>query len=157
MQKNTKLVYVNKKIFHNYDVIDTYQAGIVLKGSEVKSIREGNIDIRDAYCVIKRNEVWLINSKIAPYSKSSHVKLPIDRERKLLLHKDEIKKIIGKISQKGLSLLPTKIYFNERNYVKVEIALCKYKKIYDRREEIKRKELKRELEAYKKHNYQQWK
>ncbi len=147
------VVAQNKKVYHNFEIIETYDAGIVLKGSEVKSIREGKIDIKDAYCLIKRNEVWLINAKIAPYEKSSHVKLPIDRDRKLLLHRREINRIIGKMSQKGFLLKPTKVYFNERGFAKIEIALCKYKKLYDRREEIKKRELEKELIRIRKGMY----
>jgi SsrA-binding protein len=148
-----KIVAQNKKVYHSFEIVETYESGIVLKGSEVKSIREGKIDIKDAYCLVKRNELWLINAKIAPYGKSTHVKLPIDRERKLLLHKNEINRIIGKMSQKGFVLRPTKVYFNERGFVKIEIALCKYKKLYDRREEIKQRELNRELQRIKKGVY----
>jgi SsrA-binding protein len=148
-----KIVAQNKKVYHSFEIIETYEAGIVLKGSEVKSIREGKIDIKDAYCLVKKNELWLINAKIAPYEKSTHVKLPIDRERKLLLHKNEINRIIGKMAQKGFVLKPTKVYFNERGFVKIEIALCKYKKLYDRREEIKQRELNRELQRIKKRMY----
>ena len=143
----------NRKVYHNFEIIETYEAGIVLKGAEVKSVREGKIDIKDAYCLVKKNELWLINAKIAPYEKSTHVNLSIDRERKLLLHKREISRIIGKMSQKGFVLKPTKVYFNERGFVKIEIALCKYKKLYDRREEIKRRELDRELHRVKKGRY----
>ncbi|MCS7230700.1 MAG: SsrA-binding protein SmpB [Elusimicrobiota bacterium] len=151
--KTEAIVTTNKKIYHNFEILETYEAGIVLKGSEVKSIRSGKIDIKDAYCIVKKNEIWLINSKIAEYEKATHIKIPIDRPRKLLLHKEEINRIIGKMSQKGLVLKPTKVYFNERGFAKVEIALCKYKKLIDRREEIKEKELKRELEFYKKYGY----
>ncbi len=147
------VVAQNKKVYHNFEIIETYDAGIVLKGSEVKSIREGKIDIKDAYCLIKKNEVWLVNAKIAPYEKSSHVKLPIDRDRKLLLHRREINRIIGKMSQKGFLLKPTKVYFNERGFAKIEIALCKYKKLYDRREEIKKRELEKELIRIRKGMY----
>ena len=148
-----KVVTQNKKVYHNFEIIETYEAGIVLKGSEVKSIREGKIDIKDAFCLVKKNELWLINAKIAPYEKSTHVKLPIDRDRKLLLHKREINRIIGKMSQKGFVIKPTKVYFNERGFAKVEIALCKYKKLYDRKEEIKLRELERELHRIKKGLY----
>lgn len=151
--KQKQIVATNKKVYHSFEIIECYEAGVVLKGSEVKSIREGKIDIKDAYCSIKNNEIWLMNAKIAEYDKSSHVKIPIDRPRKLLLKKNEIKRLIGKISQRGLILKPIKIYFNERGFVKIEIGLCKYKKVVDRKEEIKRKELKRELEFYKKYNY----
>ncbi|MFN3550552.1 MAG: SsrA-binding protein SmpB [Endomicrobiia bacterium] len=149
-QQGNKVVTINKKLYHNFEILELYEAGIVLKGSEVKSIREGKIDIKDAFCIIKKNEVWLINSRIAEYEKSSHTKIPIDRERKLLLHKKEIKRLIGKISERGYVLKPTKVYFNNRGFVKIEIALCKYKKKYDRRKEIKEKEMDRELLRAKK-------
>lgn len=147
------IVATNKKLYHNFDIIDVYEAGIVLKGSEVKSIREGKIDIKDAFCLIKKNEIFLINSRIAEYEKASHVKIPTDRERKLLLHRSEINRLIGKVSKKGYLIKPIKVYFNERGFVKVEIALCKYKKVYDRREEIKKQELDRELMRAKKGIY----
>lgn len=149
-QQENKIVSINRKLYHNFEVLELYEAGIVLKGSEVKSIREGKIDIKDAFCVIKKNEIWLVNSRIAEYEKSSHVKTPIDRERKLLFHKAEIKRLIGKISERGYVLKPTKVYFNNHGLVKIEIALCKYKKKYDRREEIKEKEINRELLRAKK-------
>lgn len=147
----TKIVTVNRKIVHSFDILDTYEAGVVLKGSEVKSIREGKIDIKDAYCIIRHGEIFLVNCRIAEYEKAStHYRFQPDRERKLLLHKHEIKRLYGKMSERGYVIKPTKVYFNERGYVKVEIALCKYKKIYDRREEIKRRELDRELLRIKK-------
>ncbi len=149
-QKENKVLTINKKLYYNFEIIESYEAGIVLKGSEVKSIREGKIDIKDAFCIIKKNEVWLFNARIAEYEKSSHTKIPIDRERKLLLHKTEIKRLIGKISERGYVLKPTKVYFNNRGFVKIEIALCKYKKKYDKREEIKERELNRELLRAKK-------
>lgn len=145
-----KIVTINRKLYHNFEILETYQAGIVLKGSEVKSIREGKIDIKDAFCIIKKGEIWLINSRIADYEKASHIKLPIDRERKLLLHKREIKRLLGKTSERGLVIKPTKVYFNDRGIVKVEIALCKYKKKWDKREEIRKKELDKELLRAKK-------
>lgn len=151
--KEKQIIATNRKIYHSFDILEYYEAGIVLKGCEVKSIREGKIDIKNAYCNIKNNEVWLINAKIAEYEKSSHIKIPIDRPRKLLLKKNEIKKLIGKISQKGFILKPIKVYFNERGIVKIELGLCKYKKVFDRKEEIKERELKRELEFYKKYKY----
>jgi SsrA-binding protein len=152
-KKEIKVLVVNKKLYHDFEIVESYEAGIVLKGSEVKAAREGKIDIKDAFCIIKKNEVWMINSRIAEYEKSSYVKVPIDRERKLLLHKSEIKRLVGKISQKGFALKPSKVYFNERGFLKVEIVLCKYKKKYDKREEIKARELERELHRIKKGKY----
>lgn len=152
-EKQQTVVATNKKLYHNFEIIDVYEAGIVLKGAEVKSIREGKIDIKDAFCLIKKDELWLINCRIPEYEKASHIKLPPDRERKLLLHKNEIKRLIGKIAQKGYLIKPTRVYFNERGFVKLEIALCKYKKMYDRREEIKKREMDRELMRAKKGIY----
>ncbi len=155
MKKNKQQIIVatNKKLYHNFDIIDVYEAGIVLKGYEVKSIREGKIDIKDAFCLIRKNEIFLVNCRIAEYEKTSHIKISPDRERKLLLHKSEINRLIGKVSQKGYIIKPTKVYFNELGIVKVEIALCKYKKVYDRREEIKKRELDKELMRTKKGIY----
>ncbi len=147
----TQIVTVNKKVAHNFDILEVYESGIELKGTEVKSIRSGKIDIKDAFCIIdQKNEVWLINCRIPIYEKTAHYKLDIDRKRKLLLHKKEIVRIKEKILQKGLVLKPTKVYFSENGWVKLELALCKYKKAYDRREEIKQKEVLRNLQKIKK-------
>ncbi len=139
-----KEISVNKKLYHDYEIFDTYEAGIELKGCEVKSIREGKIDIKDAFCIISKGEIWLINSKISPYSKATTYKLPIDRKRKLLLHKQEINRLTGKVSQKGFTIKPSRVYFNNRGFVKIEIVLCKPKKLYDKREKIKQRDLDRE-------------
>lgn len=147
MEKN---ITVNRKLYNNFEILDTYEAGIELKGAEVKSIREGKIDIKDAYCIISKNEIWLINCRIANYEKSTHYRLDPERKRKLLLHRNEINRLIGKVSQKGFLIKPTKVYFSKRGFVKIEIALCKPKKLYDRREEIKRRELDRELSKLRK-------
>jgi SsrA-binding protein len=145
----SKIVTINKKVYHNFDILEEYEAGIELRGAEVKSVRNGNVDIKDAFCVIEKNEVWLVNCRIAKYEKTTYDKLDPDRKRRLLLHKNEIKRLYGKLTQKGLIIKPVKMYFNERNIVKVQIALCKHKKLYDRREEIKTRELNRQLQRFK--------
>lgn len=148
-QKN---ITINKKIYHNFEILENYEAGIELKGSEVKSLRDGKVDIKDAFCIIEKGEVWLLNCNITKYEKTTYDKLDPLRKRRLLLHKNEIKKVYGKLTQKGLVLKPLRMYFNERGLVKVEIVLCKYKKVYDRREEIKEREVNRDIERYKKGN-----
>jgi len=145
----SKVVTINKKIYHNFSVLETYEAGIELRGSEVKSIRNGKVDIKDAFCLIEKNEIWLINCHISKYEKTTYDKLPPDRKRRLLLHKNEIKRLYGKLTQKGLIIKPIKMYFNEKNRLKIEIGLCKHKKLYDRKEEIKMRELNRDLQRFK--------
>jgi SsrA-binding protein len=144
-----KIVTINKKVYHNFEILETYEAGIELRGSEVKSIRSGKVDIKDAFCLIEKNEVWLINCNISKYEKTTYDRLDPNRKRRLLLHKAEIKKLYGKLTQKGLIIKPIKMYFNEKSKLKVEIALCKYKKLYDRKEEIKERELNRDLQRFK--------
>ncbi|MFQ3675589.1 MAG: SsrA-binding protein SmpB [Endomicrobiia bacterium] len=145
----SKVVTINKKVYHNFEVLETYEAGIELRGSEVKSIRNGNVDIKDSFCLIEKNEVWLLNCRIAKYEKTTYDRLDPERKRRLLLHKSEIKRLYGKLTQKGLIIKPVKMYFNERNMLKILIALCKHKKLYDRKEEIKTRELNRDLQRFK--------
>ncbi len=144
-----KVVSTNKKIYHNFTVLETYEAGIELRGCEVKSARVGKADIKDAFCLIEKNEVWLINCNIAKYEKTTYDRLEPNRKRRLLLHKSEIKKLYGKMTQKGLIIKPIKMYFNEKSILKVEIGLCKHKKVYDRKEEIKVQQINRDLQQFK--------
>jgi len=134
---------VNKKISRDYEIIEKIEAGIVLEGSEVKSIREKRVNFTDSFVRIKNGEAWLCNLHIAPYS---HATLSYDprRERKLLLHKSQIKRLSGLTSQKGLTVLPLRIYF-KRNKAKVEIGIAKGKRKYDKREILKRKDIEREI------------
>jgi len=139
-----KIEIRNKKAFFDYEILERYEAGIELKGSEVKSLREGKASLRDSFVRIENGEAYLFNAYIAPYSHGGLFNHEPTRKRKLLLHKSEIKRLLGKSQEKGLTIIPLRIYFNERGKVKVEIALAKGKKLYDKRETIRRREQERE-------------
>ena len=139
-----KIIARNKKASYNYSLEETFEAGIVLLGSEVKSLREGSVSIQDSYASLKKNEIFLLNLYIAPYNQASIFNHDTKRVRKLLLCRKEIKKIIGKIKLKGYSLIPISIYFNHKNFVKLDIALGKGKKNYDKRQDIKQKDWSRQ-------------
>lgn len=139
----------NRKARYEYEFIDTYEAGIVLKGTEIKSIREGKVNLMDGYCYFNGNELFLKGIHISPYSQSSFYNHESTRERKLLLHKRELAKIKSKLDEKGLTLIPSRLYINKRGFAKVEIALAKGKKLHDKRDSIKEKDVKRELDRIK--------
>lgn len=139
-----KIISRNKKAGFNYALEDTFEAGIVLLGSEVKSLREGKVSIQDSYAALKKNEIFLLNLYIGPYKQANILNHDTHRVRKLLLCRKEIKKIIGKIKLKGYSLIPISIYFNHKNFVKLDIALGKGKKNYDKRQDIKQKDWSRQ-------------
>jgi len=141
---NVKIVATNRKVFHNYYVGDTFEAGIALTGSEIKSIRNGRVSLGDAYVQPEGGELWLVNAHIARYEASSYMGHEPTRPRKLLLHRKEIDSLAGRVAEKGLTLVATKIYL-KKGIAKVEIALAKGKKLYDKRETIKRREVAREL------------
>jgi len=145
-----KAICTNRKLFRDYEVLDTFECGIELKGSEVKSLRSAKANIDDAFGRVEGEEVFLFNSHITPYDKASYFKEEATRSRRLLLHRSQIKKLIGQVSQRGLTLVPMKMYFNKRGFVKVALSLVKGKKIYDRREDIKRREETRILKRYAK-------
>lgn len=141
-----KLICTNKKAYFFYNIEETYEVGIQLLGCEVKSLRQGKANLNDSFAKIINGEIFLYNFHISPYPHSREAKnLDPTRTRKLLLKKSEIKKLLGKVQQKGYTLIPLKAYFNERGLAKIELALAKGKKIIDRREEIKRKDLEREM------------
>jgi SsrA-binding protein len=140
-----KLVTQNKKAFHDYFIEETLEAGIVLTGTEVKSLREGKANLKDSYVIVKGSELFLLNCHISPYSHGNIMNHDPLRTRKLLIHKKEIIRLQGKAAQKGYSLIPTKIYFKDSR-AKVEIGLAKGKKQYEKRETIKKKEADREIE-----------
>lgn len=139
-----KLIAQNKKAYHDYFVEDTYEAGIVLVGCEVKSIRLGAINLRDSFVIIKNGEVFMIGAHISPYKMGSYNNVDPRRTRKLLLNRSEINKLRGKVEQKGYTLVPLKVYFNDA-LVKVQIGLCKGKELHDKRQAIKEKENDRNL------------
>jgi len=144
-----KVIATNKKAEHDYYILERYEAGIVLEGSEVKSARNGNISIKEGYAIIENGEIYLINVHISPYEKTSSFQPDPKRKRKLLLHKHEIKRLIGKVQRRGFTLIPLKVYINERGYIKVELGLGKGKKLIDKREEIRRKEAEREKQRFR--------
>ncbi|MEO1144025.1 MAG: SsrA-binding protein SmpB [Cyanobacteria bacterium J06638_22] len=142
----TKTVADNRQARYLYEILETYEAGIELKGTEVKSVRQGKSNLRDGYATIRDEEVWLNNVHISPHDTASQVfNHDPRRSRKLLLHKDEIRRLIGKVEQKGLTLIPLRLYL-KGGRVKVAIALARGKKVYDKREDLKRKQEKRDIE-----------
>ncbi|HEY8419971.1 MAG TPA: SsrA-binding protein SmpB [Clostridia bacterium] len=147
-----KIVAENRQARHEYFVLDTYEAGVVLKGDEVKSIRQGAINLKDSFAVITKGEVFLRNCHITPYEKGSYFNSEARRDRKLLLNRSEISKLTGKVSEKGLTLIPLKVYF-KGSLVKVELGLCQGKKLYDKRETLKRKTQEREAQRAIKEYY----
>ena len=151
MKKKTnsglKIICLNRKASFNYFFEDIYEAGIVLKGSEIKSVRNGKANIGDAYAIEKEGEIFLINSHISSYKQASFSNHNPMGERKLLLNKKEINKLIGKMQREGFTLIPTKMYF-KKGKAKIEIAIAKGKKKYDKRQAIKRRDWNREKARY---------
>jgi SsrA-binding protein len=140
-----KVVCQNKKAFHDYFIEERFEAGIVLVGSEVKSLRQGKAHLKDSYASIRNGEIFLLKTHISPYLQADKFTQPEpDRKRKLLLHKREVVKLIGKTKEKGYTLIPTKIYF-KNGKAKVELGLAKGKKVYDKRESLKKKAVEREM------------
>ncbi len=159
MSKSTKspgdgirLVCQNRKAFHDYEILERFEAGMVLLGSEVKSLREGRANLKDSYARIKGGEVYLFGLHISPYSHASYNNHEPERVRKLLLHTYEIKKLLGKTQERGLALIPLKIYFS-KGRAKVELALARGKRMYDKRDSLKKKEEARELDRVKKRQF----
>lgn len=140
-----KVIATNKKAYHNYHLAQTWECGIALTGGEVKSIRNGEVNFADSFARVDDEEIYLYNLHINPYMQASYLNQEPTRIRKLLLHKKEITKVASLINEKALILVPTKIYFNRKGFVKVEIALGKGKKVYDKREDIKRRDIDRDL------------
>ena len=143
---NDKVVATNREAYHNFHIIETIECGIALTGTEVKSIREGRCNLKDSYGQIRQGEAWLLNAHISPYSHGNRENHEPTRMRKLLLHKKEIDKLSGKAQEKGLTLVPTKMYF-KNGRLKLELAVAKGKKLYDKRETEKRREADREARA----------
>jgi SsrA-binding protein len=140
-----KNISTNRKALHNYEILDSFEAGIVLKGNEVKSIRGGHINMGDAHASINKEEVFLYNMHISPYEHSRLEECDALRVRKLLLHKKEIKKLMGKVKEKGLTLVPLELYFSKGN-VKVKLALARGRNARDKRDELKKKDAQREMQ-----------
>ncbi|HOD40699.1 MAG TPA: SsrA-binding protein SmpB [Candidatus Wallbacteria bacterium] len=147
-----KIVATNRKAHFNYEVIESYEAGVVLMGTEIKSVRDGKISIGDSYCIARNGEVMMINSHIDEYTFGNRFNHEPKRTRKLLLHKKEILRLIGKTSERGFSIIPLKAYF-KRGRLKVEIALCRGKKSFDKKETLKERDLKKQFQKEIKGNY----
>ena len=146
MEAAEKIVATNRKALADFDVLERYEAGIVLMGSEVKSIREGRVNLKDSYALIKGEEAFLFNCHISPYEFAHQFSHEPTRTRKLLMHKREIERLLGKVKERGLTMVPLKLYLKGK-HVKVEIALAKGKRIWGKREEKRRKAVDREVRA----------
>ena len=145
-KKQRKLVAGNKKARHDYFIEDTYEAGIVLTGTEIKSVRQGKVSIKESYAKIEKGEVFIYGMNISPYEQGNRFNVDALRPRKLLLHKQEIRKLIGYTTLKGMTLVPLSMYINEDGRAKVELAVARGKKLYDKRADIAKKDQKREAQ-----------
>jgi SsrA-binding protein len=141
----SKIIATNRKAQRDYSILETIEAGIELKGSEVKSIRAGKINLNDSFARFEGSQIILYNTHISPYEEASYLNVEPTRPRRLLLHKNQIRKLTAQLTQRGFTLVPLKAYFNDRGFAKVELALCKGKRLYDRRETIKRREMELEM------------
>jgi len=142
-----KIITTNKKAFHDYEILDRYEAGIVLTGDEVKSVRAGSVSLVDSFATVHGNEINLINCYIAPYSHAyAKAEKQSRRTRKLLLHRREINKLIGDVSRKGVTIIPLKMYISSKGFVKVEIGTAKHKSAVSKKRELKERDIKREVE-----------
>jgi SsrA-binding protein len=150
MAEGRKVVATNRRARHNYEIIDTFEAGMVLKGSEVKSLRAGQVQLKDAYASLHRGELWLENAHISPYSYATGGGHDPERARKLLLHRREIDRLTGKINEQGLTLVPLQIYF-VNGLAKIEIALAKGRHTYDKRKKLVERQQKREMDRAMRH------
>jgi SsrA-binding protein len=140
-----KIVTTNRKARHDYTVLDTCEAGLVLTGTEVKSLRLGNANLTDGYALLKNGEVWLVGMHISPYQQGSYANVDPMRTRKLLLHRSEIRKLITRVREKGLTLVPLKVYF-KKNIAKILLGVCRGKKSYDKRQAIARRDAERDMQ-----------
>ena len=145
-KKERKLVANNKKAYHDYFIEETYEAGIVLTGTEIKSVRQGRVSIKESYAKIQDGELILYGMNISPYEQGNRFNVDPLRERKLLLHKQEIRKLIGYTTMKGLTIVPLKMYINEEGRAKVEVGVARGKKNYDKRDDIAKRDAKRDIE-----------
>jgi len=142
---STKIIATNRKARHDYFVEDTYEAGIVLTGSEIKSIRAGQVNLRDSYATIRDGEMWLVNTHISPYQQANRQNHEPRRERKLLMHRREINRLVGKLQEKGLTLIPLKIYL-KNSRAKVELGLARGKRLYDKRQTMRARDDRRQMD-----------
>lgn len=145
MKNKSNVTIKNRRASHEYLFLDTYIAGIQLIGVEIKSIRKGEVNLSEAYCIFQNGELYLKNTHISPYENAGFVKVDPLRDRKLLLNKNEMRKLSEGISRKGLTIVPTKMFINDRGLCKVEVCLCQGKKNYDKRESLKEKDMKKRV------------
>ena len=145
MAEEFKVVATNRKAYHDYSIEETHEAGLALTGTEIKSVRAGSVNLKDAYAVIKDGEAWLLNVHISPYEPASRQNVDPDRTRKLLLHRSEINRLMGRVQEKGLTIIPLRMYL-KKNRAKVEIALVRGKRQYDKRESIAKRDSDREIQ-----------
>lgn len=146
MKREQKILAKNKKAFHEYEVLERYEAGIVLSGTEVRSLRDNNCQLTDSFALVRNGEVWLHNLHIAPFAQGSFNNPDPDRKRKLLLHKKQIRELMKATQEKGMAVVPLKIYFSENSLVKVELALARGKKLHDKRATMAERDSKREID-----------
>lgn len=153
MERTARDLVTNRKARHDYHILETYEAGIALAGTEVKSLRAGKGNLKDSYAQVENQEIYIHNMHISPYEQGNIFNKDPLRPRKLLMHKKEINRLYGLVKEKGVTLIPLRLYLNERGRVKVELAVAKGKTLYDRREDIKRRDAHREMEkAFKEYN-----
>ncbi len=145
MTESIKVVATNRKAYHDYHIEETQEAGIVLTGTEIKSVRAGSVNLRDSYAQVKNGEMWLMNVHIAPYEPASRENADPYRDRKLLLHRKEIMRLLGRVQEKGLTLIPLRMYLKHRR-AKVELGLARGKKMYDKRAAISKRDSDREMQ-----------
>jgi SsrA-binding protein len=145
-EKPEKIISTNRAAYHDYQILETYEAGIQLTGTEVKSARAGRVNLKDAYAVVRAGEAWLLNAHISPYTHGNRQNHEPTRTRRLLLHKREIERLRSRVEEKGLTLVPTKFYF-KHGFIKCELAVARGKKLYDKREAEARKTQEREARA----------
>ena len=145
MKTKSNISIKNRKASFEYSFLDTYVAGIQLVGVEIKSIRNGRVNMSESYCVFQHGELYLKNTHISPYENAGYIKVDPLRDRKLLLNKQELRKLSEGVSRKGLTIVPTKMFINDRGLCKVEICLCQGKKNYDKRESLKEKDIKKRV------------
>lgn len=151
MAEDIKVVATNRKAYHDYHIEETHEAGIALTGTEIKSVRAGSVNLKDSYAVVQGGEAWLLNVHISSYEPASRQNVDPDRTRKLLLHRSEINRLMGRVQEKGLTIIPLRMYL-KHNRAKVELALVRGKRQYDKREAIAKRETDREIQrALKEH------
>ncbi len=141
-----KIVADNRKARHDYFVLETVEAGIVLTGTEVKSARLGRVNLQDSYATMSRGEIFLLHAHISPYAQGNRANHDPYRTRKLLLHRRELDGLVGRMRERGMTIVPLRMYFNDRGLCKVQIGVCRGKKLYDKREDLKTRDAKREME-----------